>query len=207
MLETMFDVTRNIVVLLIVFSLLEMFLPRGEFKPFLNMIIGLVLMLTLLGPLWALRQLPEEPPLPAAERQGLTSEEDARRFSRLEQLNQGLTLQRYRELLAEKIGILLQEEGLKPLEHTLELVEEAGHPAYGQLLSVRVLAAAAETDEQPAGKVPEIRVKLEESAPAGRQEHGEDAWTAGVPDHRLASLLARSLGLSEEKIEVRVLNN
>lgn len=36
MLEIMFDITRNIVVLLIVFSLLEMFLPRGEFRPLWN---------------------------------------------------------------------------------------------------------------------------------------------------------------------------
>jgi stage III sporulation protein AF len=207
MLEIMFDVTRNIVVLLIVFSLLELFLPRGEFRPFLNMVIGLVLMLTLLGPLWALRQLPGEPPLPATERQGLTDDENARLLSRLEQLNQGLTLQRYRALLTEKIGKLLLAEGLKPLEHTLELVEKPGHPAYGQLLSVRVLAVAAEADEPPLGRMPEIRVKLEGGKPSGSREYAGEAWTAGVPSRGLASLLARNLGLPEEKIEVRVLKN
>ena len=108
MLEIMFDLTRNIVVLLIVFSLLEMFLPRGEFRPFLNMVIGLVLMLTLLGPLWTLRQLPQEPVMPAGERHRLQPEEGDKRLYRLRQLNQGLTLQRYRELLAGKIAEVLR---------------------------------------------------------------------------------------------------
>lgn len=205
MLETMFEVTRNIVVLLIVFSLLELLLPRGEFRPFLNMVVGLVLMLTLLGPFWALRQMPEVPALVPEEQQGGAAREDTR-LPGLEQLNRELTLLRYRELLAGKIGEVLREEGFKPVEYALELVEEPGHPAYGQLLSVRVLAAAAAAEAAPVRKVPEIRVRLGRES-VRQQEGNDDAWTAGVPDSRLAALLAQSLGLADEKITVRVLNN
>ncbi|MBT9172785.1 MAG: hypothetical protein DDT21_01171 [Syntrophomonadaceae bacterium] len=207
MLEIMFDITRNIVVLLIVFSLLEMFLPRGDFRPFLNMVIGLVLMLTLLGPLWTLRQLPQEPVMPAGERHRLQPEEGDKRLYRLRQLNQGLTLQRYRELLAGKIAEVLRAEGLQVVEQALEMVEEPGHNAYGQLLAVRVLAAALNPAVPPVKKVPEIRISLQGREIARQQEYGEAPWMAGVSDRRLASLLAESLGLAEEKIEVRVIKN
>lgn len=208
MLEIMFDVTRNIVVLVIVFSLLEMFLPRGEFRPFLNMVIGLVLMLTLLGPFWALRQLPEAPALVLEERQEWQPDKEIR-LSGLEQLNQGLTLLRYRELLAGKIAEVLRGEGFQPVEHTLEMVEAPGHPAYGQLLGVRVLAVATATAApvRKAPEIPEIRVRIGEMEAARQWEDSEEAWTAGVPDGRLASLLAQSLGLAEEKITVRVLKD
>jgi stage III sporulation protein AF len=207
MLEIMFDVTRNIVVLLIVFSLLEMFLPRGEFRPFLNMVIGLVLMLTLLGPLWTLLRFTVEPVLPAGEEHRLQLEEGDKRLYRLRQLNQGLTMQRYQELLAEKISELLRAEGLQVVEQALELVDEPGHHAYGQLLAVRVLAMAVDPAAPPVKKVPEIRISLEGKEPFRQQERGEEAWMTGVADRRLASLLAESLGLGEEKIEVRVIKN
>lgn len=202
MLETMFEVTRNIVVLLIIFSLLEMFLPRGEFRPFLNMVIGLVLMLTLLGPLLPLGRLPVQLELPAAERQ--TPAAAGESLSRLEQLNQDLTLLRYRELLAGKIREVLQAEGFTLLEYSLEMEEAPEHPAFGRLLAVRVLAKETEA-APPVRKVPEIRVSIEAREPARQQEGGSEVRTAGVQNRRLASLLAGSLGLAEEKITVLVL--
>ena len=48
---------RNIVIL-IFGNNPEMMLPRREFRPFVNMVVGLVLMLMLLVPLRSLLQLP-----------------------------------------------------------------------------------------------------------------------------------------------------
>jgi stage III sporulation protein AF len=205
MLETLFEVTRNIVVLLIVFSLLEMLLPRGEFRPFLNMVAGLVLMLTLLAPFWALRQVPESPAMLLTEWPGGQAQEDMR-LPGMEQLNQELILLRYRELLAGKIRQVLRKEGFKSVDYTMKIVEEPGHPAYGQLLGVRVLAAAVDAEAAPVRKVPEIQVRLG-GENARQQEYNNEVWSAGVPNDKLAALLARELGLAEGKITVRVLKN
>lgn len=201
MLEILFEVTRNIVVLIIVVNFLELLLPRGEFRPFLNMVVGLVLILTLLTPLWQLLQLPERLEPTIEERVGLGEDDVTGRLLQLEQLNHGLTLARYREMLTEKIRSALQEEGMRLVELALEMEEEPGHPSYGRLRAVRAVVAPKEevaAENATIEKVGEIRVEL-----GGREETGP--VEGGRGDLGLASRLAEKIGLDAEKIEIRVL--
>lgn len=201
MLEILFEVTRNIVVLIIVVNFLELLLPRGEFRPFLNMVVGLVLILTLLTPLWQLLQLPERLEPAIEERVGLGEDDVTGRLLQLEQLNHGLTLARYREMLTEKIRSALQEEGMRLVELALEMEEEPGHPSYGRLRAVRAVVAPKEevaAENATIEKVGEIRVEL-----GGRE--GAGPVEGGRGDLGLASRLAEKIGLDAEKIEIRVL--
>jgi len=209
MLEIMFEITKNIVALIIVVSFLELLLPRGDFRPFLNMVVGLVLILTLLTPLWTLLQLPERLEPAIEERVALGENEVTRRLLRLEQLNDGLTLARYREMLTERIKGALQEEGIRLLELALEMEEEPGHPSYGRLKAVRAVVApkeeaAAESDRIE--RVGDIHVEL-----GGRDGTGPVDGERGdlplslTPDPGLESKLAGKIGFNAEKIEIWVL--
>jgi stage III sporulation protein AF len=195
------EVTRNIVILIIVASILELLLPRNEFRPFLNMVVGLVLMLTLLAPLRTMLQVPGE--------LELTMEQDARlsqgaltaRQAVLEQLNWDLAISRYRELLTEQVSAVLAEEKMSLVELSLQLEENPGLPDFGRPQRLTVLAKK-DTEEGNGGiaRVEKIRIGTTRAVPG---ERNEEAVVNGL----LAIKLGEALGISKEKIEVQVLKN
>jgi len=191
------DVVRNIVVLIILVTILDLLLPRNHFRPYVNMVVGLVLMLMLLSPLRSFLQFPATlDPVPEMRLSVGESEVDER-FALLEQINWELTLERYRALMLEKITDILAQEGLAVVEITLKLEENVDHPEFGQPQQIAVLARGIDKAEAKPGQVEKIEIKIGTAAPAAVPET--------VGDGRMERLIGEVLGVSVEKIEVQVL--
>lgn len=199
MIGVLSDVVRNIVVLIIIVTILDLVLPRNDFRPFVNMVVGLVLMLMLLSPLRTLLQIPAglEPVL---DLQLSISENDIlARQNILEQMNWDMTLARYRELLEEKIATVLNEEKLEAEIIRLDLVKDINHLEFGQPRKV-VVNARPDRDGGTGNAVrpvEKIRVRVGQ-APESTAE--------AVRYHGLERKVAAVLGIGEEKVEVYVLN-
>lgn len=197
MLAILSDVVRNIVVLIILVTILDLLLPRNHFRPYVNMVVGLVLMLMLLSPLRSFLQFPATlDPVPEMRLSVGESEVDER-FALLEQINWELTLERYRALMLEKITDILAQEGLAVVEITLKLEENVDHPEFGQPQQIAVLARGIDKAEAKPGQVEKIEIKIGTAAPAAVPET--------VGDGRMERLIGEVLGVSVEKIEVQVL--
>ena len=197
MLAILSDVVRNIVVLIILVTILDLLLPRNHFRPYVNMVVGLVLMLMLLSPLRSFLQFPATlDPVPEMRLSVGESEVDER-FALLEQINWDLTLERYRALMLEKITDILAQEGLAVVEITLKLEENVDHPEFGQPQQIAVLARGIDKAEAKPGQVEKIEIKIGTAAPAAVPET--------VGDGRMERLIGEVLGVSVEKIEVQVL--
>lgn len=197
MLAILSDVVRNIVVLIILVTILDLLLPRNHFRPYVNMVVGLVLMLMLLSPLRSFLQFPATlDPVPEMRLSVGESEVDER-FALLEQINWELTLERYRALMVGKITDILAQEGLAVVEITLKLEENVGHPEFGQPQQIAVLARGIDKAEAKPGQVEKIEIKIGTAAPAAVPET--------VGDGRMERLIGEVLGVSVEKIEVQVL--
>lgn len=198
MLATLSDVVRNIAVLIILVTILELILPKSSFKPFVNMVVGLVLMLLLLSPLRSVLQLSGVIE-PAWEMQQSVSQANIdARAQVMEQMNWELTLSRYRELMGERVAVVLEEEGYRMQEWSLVLEEDPSHMDFGHPQEVVVLVKRMEEREEGFGPVERIRVEI-----------GNE--TAYIPEesHRnaqLEAIVAEALGLRSQKVEVRVLN-
>lgn len=201
MLQMLTEVTRNIVILTIVASMLELLLPRNEFRPFLNMVVGLVLMLTLLAPLRTILQAPGELELAMEQDARFSQSALTARQAVLEQLNWDLAISRYRELLTEQVSAVLAEEKMLLVELSLQLEEDPGLPDFGRPQRLTVLAKP-ETEEGNSGiaRVEKIRIGTNRAVPG---DPGEEAVVNGL----LAVKLGDALGISKEKIEVQVLKN
>jgi len=196
-LDVLSDVTRNLVVLIIAATLLDLLLPRNDFRPFVNMVIGLVLMLTLLAPLRMLLRMPGDLEPAVFRAVGVSDTDIAAREEMLSQFNWELAISRYRELLQARVSAVLLEEKMSLEELYLEIIDDPGHPEFGRAQQVVALVRSGATAGGSIRPVEPVRIGGT-SVLAGESE--------GEPDYRLSLKLALALGLSEEKVSVRVLN-
>ena len=196
MLKTISDVVRNIVVLIIFVTMLEMILPRKDFRPFVNMVVGLVLMLMLLGPLRTLLRLPGITGL-SLELEDVVSEQNvAVQEAMLEQVNWDLTLTQYRQLLEEKIESLLQAESWEIIDLALILEENVNHLEFGMPRRIYVLAQEKKEPEI----IPEIEKVEIQIKPFSQPKPVKERNKA------LETIISEALGVPIQNIEVYVLS-
>lgn len=194
MLAALSDVVRNIVVLIILVTIMDLLLPRSHFRPFVNMVVGLVLMLMLLAPLRSVLHFPGALD-PVLEMRLAVSESDIEQhYAMLEQLNWDLTLDRYRSLVRERIETILSKEGVKVSELELELEEDVNHLEFGQPHRVVVRAGPAAAEAAGPGQVERVKIEIGKPAP--------DTAEAFSRDGRLERLVAEALGMRVEQVEV-----
>lgn len=196
MLAVLSEVVRNIVILIVLVTILEMMLPRKEFRPFVNMVVGLVLMLMLLAPLRSLLQMPGLLDPVVEMRDALTEETIARQQAEIEQMNWDLTLVRYRQLVEEKVAQLLREADLEIVSMDLQVEEDVNHLEFGV---PRQISVVAQPLQPPAGLIEPV-----EPIEVGIGE-GELVPGAGVYEAEFADQIAAALGISAELVQVRVI--
>jgi stage III sporulation protein AF len=197
MIAILSEVVRNIVVLIILVTVLEMLMPRNDFRPYVNMVVGLVLMLMLLSPLRSMLQFPGALDPVLEMRLAIAESDIEKRQIKLEQMNWELTLDRYRGLVRERVGAVLAEEGLTVTDCVLELEEDVNHMEFGQPRHIVVTAQLMATGESSIGQVEKVRIDISQKPP------GEEEPTR---DSELERKVATVLGMSAENIEVYVLN-
>lgn len=197
MLNMLSEVVRNIVVLIIMATILELVLPRNDFRPFINMIVGLVLMLMLLTPLRTVLQMPGSFE-PVFDFEATVSQADVdRRYTMLEQMNWDMTLERYRSLMKERIADVLMEKGLILIDVQLDLEEEVNHLEFGRPRSVVVLAQRGDDSDGGVLPVEKIRITIGDGDGAGADE--------AESNPALSREVAAALGMNEGKVDVKVL--
>jgi len=197
MLAVLSEMVRNLVILIILVAVLELLLPRRDFRPFVNMVVGLVLILMLLSPLRSLPAL-SALELPLLEiREAVGKDDVAAKLAMLEQVNWEMTLARYRELIRDKITALLLADGKEPVTLEFTLEEDINHPKFGTPRRIYILVR--EEEQRPAGIVkPVEKVEIgpaadKGEAPAGRRAPG------------LEKSIAEALGVSPQVVEVWLL--
>lgn len=197
MLAMLSDVVRNIVVLIILVTILELMMPKNQFRPFVNMVVGLVLMLMLLTPIRSAIQMPGALDPVWEMRLAITEEEVEARQAVLEQLNWDLALEQYQDMVQGKIVAVLEDEGYAVVELDMVVEDDAGHIEFGYPQKIEILAQEKDFDEG-FGRVEEIKIEL-----------GRDTWEVPQDSERsqwLERIVATALEVELEKIAVYVLN-
>lgn len=199
MLNILSAVIRNIAVLIILVTILEMLLPRKDLQPFVNMAVGIILILFLLAPLRLLDPLQPNPALhlffPDATDSYYDEEYTAAILGEIEQVKQELTVSRYKDLLADKIAGILLAEGYEVTGLTLEVEENLNKDEAGMLREVNVLAKKLPETGEKAGPVAEVEIRVQ-----GPQKKAHE----NRRDPVLERCLAKELAVSREIVVVRL---
>lgn len=142
MISFLSDWVKQLVIVVLMAGLAEMLVPRGQFKGYVQVVVGLVVLLAVLNPVVGL--LEKQPaaalewPLSTGSGRGAGTAVEVGGAA-LRQLNTELALARYRQALAGRLHSLVARVPEAELEAADFLLEERPEsPAYGQILQVNL---------------------------------------------------------------------
>lgn len=196
---------RQLVVVGLLAGVAEMVLPRGNTRGYVRMVIGLLVMLTILEPVfqltgdpmvWAqLEDWSRQVELPGLEPLNLEP---------LQERTRQLTIETYRRRLAGEIYSLVgRVPGLEAVEVTVTLETRPEHPDYGAILAV---ALVVRPRPAPPGEIRPVRpITLGPGTPEAPEET-TPVWPPELETarRRLLELLRLHFGLLPEQVELEL---
>jgi stage III sporulation protein AF len=190
--QTLQTLVRNLIVILLLATFLEMLLPNKSMRGFVQLVMGLFVISAVLAPITTLLHTPLEMEIPAwttttpqdlpaiaAEGQGL-------------KLAQGAVQEQYRQILVNQIKALaLGTEGVEGAEVVVEFEEGAGGlTEQPKIVLIEVTLTSAQGEISPVQPV-----TIGQSPPPAQNQSPR----AGKVRERIAELMS----ISEEKIIVQ----
>ncbi|TEB06655.1 Stage III sporulation protein AF [Pelotomaculum schinkii] len=208
--EIIRSLVQNLIVIIILAVLLDMFLPAGEMRKYVKMVMGLLIIVAVVQAVGNLIHWDYAGDFPA-----LTTQGDQGKFTEIMENGKRLTEDQQQKALEEyKNGIARQAMALARANNKVSLLgvevkvqTEQNKPGYGQL-SEMVLTVGPKTesaDLQAKGsvikEVEPVSVKLDPAAPDGWERAGERPPEEAVAG--LVATLANFYNLSPEQVKVK----
>lgn len=152
MLDTISQLIKNLIVLVIVASLLEIILPDNNYRPYVKFVVGIMIMISILNPvLQLLRIMPDlemEIMRTQMEQFEDISFEDGNQINDEAVMNnQDLIVQEYKRSLAHKVNeTVSNRRGLDLSLVELEVIEDMNKKDFGNIKKIQLLFSASESE-------------------------------------------------------------
>lgn len=218
--ETLSDLVRSLAIIIILASLLEMFLPSNDLKRFVQVIVGLFILVTILNPLLGLLNKEWTTDLQAwtVESKGVPLEQILAKGEQIRQDNQTQAVEQYRQKLAVQVtGLANLVPGVEVRNARVEVKGQEG--LLGKVDKIQLTVAPAVHDKLPDGRnSPLVQpVEIDLGGTKGTGERGlrvsgnaeakrNRAEAATVPDRtvkQLRNTLANLYGIHPEAVEIK----
>ncbi len=216
MIESIGSLIRYIVILIFLATLLEMILPHGQFRRYLRMLVGILLILTILSPIQNIMSIAPGWNAPVFLAAPSGKEDLALILERGEQMREegyrdAVISYRY-HLFTVVEKLLTQEFTAELLELKVTLDENPQSTEFGLIKKMVVVAREKMSTSTSAanGPVEEIRISVKrgENGFVLEQENGNkeaDLPSVDGKEMAMANYLARYFLLTEEQVEVRLI--
>ncbi len=204
--ETLSDLVRSLAIIIILGSLLEMFLPSGELKNFVQVIIGLFILVTVLNPLLGIFNHEWTTELQAWTNQstGVPLEEILARGNQVRADHQQQALAQYKQKLTNQITGLANLGGeVEVQKANVEVNGQAG--VLGKIIKIQlnvipVTKKQAKT-EGNSGLVQPVVIDLT-NAQSDQQTPVANTSISPQTIRQLKSTLANLYGINPEAVEI-----
>ncbi|MEW5922032.1 MAG: stage III sporulation protein AF [Bacillota bacterium] len=216
MIEAIGNLIRYIVILIFLATLLEMILPHGQFRRYLRMLVGILLILTILSPIQNIMRLAPGWDVPVFLAAPTGKEELALILQRGEKMREeGLkeAVGNYRYRLYQVVeSLLAREYGGELLELEVILDEDPGSAEFGAIKKmVVVIREKKSTSPSSTGSpVEEISISVtrgeKTDMPLKKTGETEAAFSPATDQEvAVAKFLARYFLLAEERVNVSII--
>ncbi len=151
MLDTISQLIKNLIVLVIVASLLEIILPDNKYRPYVKLVVGIMIMISILNPvLQLLRIMPDlemEIMRTQMEQFEDISFEDGNKINDEAVMNnQDLIVQEYKRSLAHEVNeTVSNRRGLDLSLVELEVIEDMNKKDFGSIKKIQLVFSASES--------------------------------------------------------------
>ncbi|HHW60626.1 MAG TPA: stage III sporulation protein AF [Syntrophomonadaceae bacterium] len=160
----LYEIVRNIIVIILVSSLLELLLPDGRIKPFVRFAIGLFVLIAILSPVLGFLYSDHDFSLRFWD-SGFSSSDEEKFLEKGGLLHEEIMQQADQERIREKMqgqldAILILIPGVEDAQTTLSMNTE------GVITEARIIVrSGSDKKEYPAGKVDVFPALVDESNP------------------------------------------
>jgi len=151
-LDTISQLIKNLIVLVIVASLLEIILPDNNYRPYVKFVVGIMIMISILNPvLQLLRIMPDlemEIMRTQMEQFEDISFEDGNQINDEAVMNnQDLIVQEYKRSLAHEVNeTVSNRRGLDLSLVELEVIEDMNKKDFGSIKKIQLVFSASESE-------------------------------------------------------------
>jgi stage III sporulation protein AF len=191
--ETIRGIVRNIAIVILLASFLELLLPNGSMRRFVQLIMGLFVLIAILGPVANLLDRPVDFMIPAWSEQKATDNQEElatviQQGQSIRDKSQAIALGEYKKAIEQQAKALaLTVKGVQ------EVTIEAKTKSTGEIEELRILVGTPEVEIKPVEPV---------FGPTSEGQNGTHTLTA--EQQRMSGELKRRLGallgIKEEKI-------
>lgn len=164
---------KQIILLVLFATFLELLIPSNNYKKFIKVVMGLLILLAVLQPMLDLlhKQWSENDTAGVTARVANHPKTFARQSTDLQSERDRIAMGQYRKELIKQIKVLAGAvEGVADVTAEVVFNEEKGDKGYGMIKKVTVYAKAGETDKGDALVAPVKTVEVGSAAP-GLQAH------------------------------------
>ena len=222
MIEAIGNLIRYIVILIFLATLLEMILPHGQFRRYLRMLVGILLILTILSPIQNIMRMAPGWDAPVFMVAPSSKEELAMILQRGEQMRE----ESYKNAAANyRYHIFTVVENLLKLEYSRELLEmkvildeDPQSTEFGAIKKMVVMAGEKTNTDHASSNtsgtsnicVEEIKIsvkRVEREVGLDQEEEKSEVNILSASDEemKIANYLARYFLLKEEQVEVNLI--
>lgn len=198
------EFVRNLLVIVVLATFLQLILPPGSMRRYANLALGLVVVLTLLGPILALTRTSWDMNQLLGQAQAQTAWTELQYKSELLQgQNDASLLQTYRGLLGTQISEIIERLGeVVLIDYQIELVEDQSAADFGRIVNIKVECREAASTIQAVYQVEPVKIGKD----AAQQQSSllQNEW-ALVTEREIQQAIAKQFMLTDEQISVTII--
>ena len=162
MLQAISDYTQNIAMIIIFVSVINLVMPNGSFEKYIKMILGLIVIITILGPINTLLFKNKPDYTDILKRYEIEIENKSMKIQSGQYLEaqKDIILENYKEqLMPQMIGIAEKNGGIKVLDVDIGFNEDIESAEFGQITDIAMVVEKTKAEPSTkAIKVPKIKV-------------------------------------------------
>ncbi len=160
MLDIIGDLVKNLIVLVILASFVELILPGNKFQPYIKLAAGIMILISILNPLLQLFSL--VPDLEKEIKQMGSFNLEGYNYDREEGLEfyQESILNEYEWRLQKQVKEIVEKHSLELVSFQAEVAEDVEEENFGEIMKIEITLAPPSPGELP-GRVPVIIEEVE----------------------------------------------
>lgn len=147
LLNTISNVVKSLIVIIIIASFMELILPKNKFQPYIKLVVGLVIIVSVLNPVLKLFRIVPDLEMEILRSQVRLYEDESYVDGHVIRQTQSLVAKEYKRRIQGEIEkVIGRYSGVEIMGIDLEIVEEIEKDDFGKILSMSI--ALKPTDEE-----------------------------------------------------------
>jgi len=206
---------QNLIVIIVLAVFLEMFLPLGDMKRYVRLVMGLLIIIAVLSALgnltrrsWTV-ELPEQA-VAGKTQAGVAGLSDIMASAKkINNQDKNRVLEEYRQALARQVSALAGLSGEVQIASVeVDIYSEEGTPKYGQVKEIRLAIKSVPASGQPKEVTQPVRIKIgkiKKEEQQAKNSGGEQNQVKLVPDsikNKIVTTIANFYSLPPGQVKV-----